>query len=311
MKTKRAQRNSVARIAVALATASLAAAVPGTRTASAPPETPREFFNAGTQQLRAGKLREAEASLETALSSQNQPLQPPALYNLGHVRFAQGVEQLKKGPSAKPTAAQGRAAAQAADAAIRGASQALAGNDIQTMVGSYLRGRGARKELKAANRAVRRALETYGAALAKWQRSANDFKSALELNRADADSQQNAETVERCIAKLVDSLRELEETANAMNQKDRDLGEMLKQLEGRIPKPDMPPGAAGEDEEEDMPNGPRPDQQEGFTREGEEIVLTPEQAAWLLEGFRLDDGRRLPMGQGDTGEQRDPSRRPW
>jgi len=36
-----------------------------------PPETPREFLNAGTRQLCAGKLREAEASLETALASQD------------------------------------------------------------------------------------------------------------------------------------------------------------------------------------------------------------------------------------------------
>ena len=67
-----------------------------------PPTTPREFYNAGARQLRAGKLREAEASLESALASQNQRLQPPALYNLGLVRFGQGVEQLKKGPAAKP-----------------------------------------------------------------------------------------------------------------------------------------------------------------------------------------------------------------
>src|SRR6266567_5627903 len=51
------------------------------------PATPRELFNAGTQQLRGGKLREAEASLETALASQKPALQPVALYNLGHVRF--------------------------------------------------------------------------------------------------------------------------------------------------------------------------------------------------------------------------------
>src|SRR5437016_2288419 len=57
----------------------------------APPSTPRDFFNVGVQQLRAGKLREAEASLESAVASQNERLQDPALYNLGHVRFDQGV----------------------------------------------------------------------------------------------------------------------------------------------------------------------------------------------------------------------------
>src|SRR5262249_14367250 len=33
------------------------------------PSNPREFFNAGTEKLRTGKLREAEAFLESSLSS--------------------------------------------------------------------------------------------------------------------------------------------------------------------------------------------------------------------------------------------------
>src|SRR6266516_132983 len=76
----------------------------------APPAAPREFFNAGTRELRAGKLREAEALLESALSSQNERLQTPALYNLGHVRCSQGGEDLIKGPSAGASAALSRTA---------------------------------------------------------------------------------------------------------------------------------------------------------------------------------------------------------
>ncbi len=75
------------------------------------------------------------------------------------------------------------------------------------MVAAYMRGRGARKELKAATEAVQRALKVHGAVLARWERSSGDFKSALELNNTDADARQNAEVVDRCIAKLVDSLR--------------------------------------------------------------------------------------------------------
>src|SRR6266436_1901102 len=76
-------------------------ATPGSTTAEPPPpSTPREFFTAGTQQLRDRKLREAEASLEIALTSQQPRWQPPALYNLGYVRFGQGVEELKKGQKA-------------------------------------------------------------------------------------------------------------------------------------------------------------------------------------------------------------------
>jgi tetratricopeptide (TPR) repeat protein len=277
-----------------------------------PPETPREFYNAGTEQLKAGKLREAEASLETALASQQRTLQPPALYNLGLVRFGQGVEQLKKGPEAKSTTTRGRAAAQQADAALDQAEDALAGNDVQKMVAAYLRGKGARKELKAATQAVRRALKVYGTALTRWERSSGDFKSALELNRADADARHNAEVLDRCIAKLVDSLREMQQCANGMCDKNQQLGESLKKLKGRIPASEMPPGAAGDDDEdEDEPLGPLQGKEEGPSKEGQEMHLTPEQAGWLLESYKLDAERRLPMGQGPAAEPRDRSRPPW
>jgi tetratricopeptide (TPR) repeat protein len=305
-------RRSPARFALALALSSLAAAVPGNSPESEPPSTPREFFNAGTQQLRAGKLREAEASLEAALADQITTFQPPALFNLGHVRYQQGAEQLKKGPPAKRTAARGRTATQSAGQAIRGADKALADNDVLEMVSSYMQGRGARRELKSAAKAVRQALEAYGATLKRWQRSDDDFKSALELNPADDEARQNAEAVERSIAKLVDSVRELEQTSQGLSDMQRDLAEKLKQLQGRIPEMNMPPGAAGdEDEDDENPDGPKPNQQEGVTLEGQEIQLSPEQAAWLLEGFQLDGERRLPMNQQSAGDASGPARRPW
>jgi hypothetical protein len=39
--------------------------------------------------------------------------------------------------------------------------------------------------------------------------------------------------------------------------------------------------------------------------------LSPEQAGWLLEGFKLDSERRLPMGQKDTAEPKSRSRPTW
>src|SRR5262249_10314 len=92
--------------------------------AAPPPSTPQELFNAGTQKLHPGKLREAEAFLESSLSSQTERLQPLALYNLGHVRFGQGVEELKKGPSGRQVAARGQMAAKMADDANRTADEA-------------------------------------------------------------------------------------------------------------------------------------------------------------------------------------------
>ena len=295
-----------------LALTALAASPSAPAPEPAPPATPREFYNAGARQLRAGKLREAEASLESALASQNQRLQPPALYNLGLVRFGQGIEQLKKGPQAKPTVERGQSTAQQADAALRQANEALGGNDVQKMVAAYMRGRGTRKELKAATEAVRRALQVYGVVLARWERSSGDFKSAAELNTADSDARNNSEVLDRLIAKLVDSIREMQQCSNGMCDKGKQLGEALKKLKGRIPAPDMPPGAAGDDEEdEDQPLGPKPGQEEGPSKDGNEMPLSQEQAGWLLDAYKLDSERRLPMGQGPAAEPKDRSRPTW
>lgn len=279
---------------------------------TAAPETPREFYNAGTRQLRAGKLREAEAFLQSALESQQENLQSPALYNLGHVRFSQGIEILKKSPPAGSTLARGRAATEQADDAIRKLDEALAGNDLEKLVSAYMRGRGARKELKGATEAVKRALGVHGAALARWQRALGDFKSVLELRSPDADSEHNAGVVDRCIARLVDSLREMQQCANGMCDKNGQLGNKLKQAKGRMPGKDMPPGAAGDDEEEeDQPFGPQPGQEEGPTKEGKEMSLSQEQAGWVLDGFKLDSERRLPMGQGEQAQPKDRNRPTW
>jgi len=278
----------------------------------ATPITTREVFNAGTAKLQAGKLREAEAFLESALAAQNEKLQPPALYNLGHVRFQQGVEELKKGPSEGRAASRGQAASLHADDAIRIADEALAGEDIEKMVSAYLHGRGVRKELKAATEAVRQAMEVYGRALNKWERASGDFKSVVELKTSDDDAKQNADLMDRYIAKLVDSVRRMQQMAMGQGGKCDKLGEKLKQLKGRIPADQMPPGAGGdEDEDDDKPFGPRPDQKEGPSRDGKEIALSPEQAGWLLEGFKLDKDRRLPMGQGTEAKPRDRNGPTW
>lgn len=276
------------------------------------PSTPRESYNAGAVKLREGKLREAEAFLQSALASQDERLQPPSLYNLGHVRFQQGTEELKKGPSAGASLTQGQSAGQSTATAITGAEEALREGNIQRMVSSYQRGRGARKELRAAMTAVKRALDSHGAALMKWQRASGDFHSALELNPKHAEARHNAQVVDRSIAKLVDSIRELQQMAAALGEKNEDLRQKMQQLKGKIPEPDMPPGATGDDdEEEEQPKGPEPGQKEAPAKQGEEMAITPEQAGWLLEGFKLDTERRLPMGQNGAAEPRNRPGRDW
>jgi hypothetical protein len=52
---------------------------------------------------------------ESALAAQDERVQPPALYNLGHTRFGEDMELLKKGPDAQKVSALGNAALAAGD----------------------------------------------------------------------------------------------------------------------------------------------------------------------------------------------------
>jgi hypothetical protein len=286
---------------------------------SPPPvrETARDFYNAGTEKLRAKKWNDAETLLESALARQDEVLQPAALFNLGHVRFAQGTEELKKSPPAAAVSQRARNAAAAGDAAIQKAADALAANDVEQMVEAYLNGRGVRKEMRAATTAVQRALEAYGKTLVKWQRSLNDFQSAAELNPSDTNAAQNAEIVAQAIAKLVDSLREMQQAAANLGGKQSQLNGLLSQLKGRLPAPNAPPGAAGEDDDEgEDGKGVRPESLAGLkeaTSDGGQemgLKISPEAAAQLLNSIQ-PDGKQLPMGQGQTGQPKNRSGRDW
>ena len=115
----------------------------------------------------------------------------------------------------------------------------------------------------------------------------------------------------RPVAKLIDSLMQMRQAMAMMGAQSKTLGEKMKQLKGRIPASQMPPGAAGDDEEEEeMPNGKDPGQKEGASKSGQEMKLSPEQANWMLEGFKLGD-KRLPMAQGEEGKPKDRARQPW
>ncbi len=283
-------------------------------TPSAPaPTTPREEFNAGTAKLQAGKWQDAEALLQASIAEQNVALQPSALYNLAHARFADGAEALAKAKQGGPTRAAGDAAAKSADDALAAANAALESNDVQKMVAAYLRGRGVKKELRAATAAVQDALQEHGAVLGKWQRSWGDFVSSAELNNNDEDARHNADVVDRHVAKLVDEIRKMQQCMGGMCKKAGDLGEKLKQLKGKIPDGQLPGKGKGEDDEEDedQPNGPKPGQKEGQGKDGREMALSREQAGWLLEGFKLDKERKLPMGEGPAGKPKDPNRPTW
>ena len=96
----------------------------------------------------------------------------------------------------------------------------------------------------------------------------------------------------------------------ALGQQRQDLAKMLGKLKGQIPGPDAPPGAPGDDgeEDDDGKDGVQPDslagQKENASQEGDQIQipLSPNQAGQILDGFSLDGSRRLTMNdqQGST-----------
>jgi tetratricopeptide (TPR) repeat protein len=199
------------------------------------------------------------------------------------------------------------------DQALREGRSALESENIQRMVQAYLDGRGARRGLREATDQVRRAMEAHGVALQKWQRALGDFKSALELNPDDADAKRNIEILEEAIAKLIDKIRALQQLGQIMGQQMQALGALMKQLRGKMPAPDAPPGAGEEDEEEDEEgkNGPQEGQKEGRSRDGQTIRISREEAGWILEAFKLGGDRRLPMGQGEEKKPKDQKGKDW
>jgi tetratricopeptide (TPR) repeat protein len=276
------------------------------------PTNAREYFNAGTRRLQEGKLREAEAFFQSALVAQNVPLQAPTLHNLGHVRYGQGAEELKKSPESNAAMQRSQRALDLGDDALRQAEDALAGDDVQKLVSAYLNGRGVRKELRETIDLVRRALEAHGAALLKWQRALGDFQSALELNPGDTNAQENIKTIEEAIARLLDKMRQMAQMAQMMGQQRQALGELMSEIRGRVPAMNAPPGEDGEEEDEDdAPYGPEGDQEQRRGRDGEERGLSPEEAGWLLDSFKLGGNRQLPMGQGEEKQPKDRKGKNW
>ena len=285
----------------------------GAETNSFSPTTARDFYNAGTRLLDEKKFTDAERMFQSALATQNERIQPAALYNLGHARFDDGVELLKKGPDAQKAAARGNLVSTEGGQAIRFAQSALDENELSKMIAAYVEGRGARRDIRDVEKAIRSAMETYGSILRLWRRAADDFKSAAELNPADTNATHNAEIVEQYIAKLVDRLQKMQQMSGALAGQHQQINDLLNQLRGRIPKEDMPPGAPGDDDEEDVQPGSLAGQKEGASREGNQMQapLSPDEASQILDGLSLDGSRRLPMSDQQTKTPNDANGRNW
>lgn len=263
----------------------------------------REIYNQGTAKLNEGELAAAEGLLFEAVIANGDPVQPAALYNLGLARFAQGVEELEAGPDTSAVSQRAVSASANADNAIHEGLTAMEQAERNDLLRAYFRGRGARRQLKDAMEALQEALDVYGSVLSRWQRASGDFHSAAELNPNDEDAAHNADVVDRHIAELIDSIRQMEAMIEGMGEQMQGLGEMLEELEGMLPGEMDNPGA-GEDGD-DWPGDMKPGGEEPRGRDGEEMPISPEDAKRLLEAFQLDRDRTLPMGFEETAEPED------
>lgn len=272
---------------------------------------PREIYNEGTRQLREKKLREAEGLLGAAVASNEEKLQPPALYNLGYVRFRSGQEALKEATEAGPARARNDRAISQADQAIHVADAALAGEDVAAIVRAYRLGRGARMELKKALEAVQRAMDEYGAVIQRWQRASGDFKSALEMSPDYMEAKLNAKITDRYIAALVDLQKMMLKGMQDGQNKKKELQQRMDGLGKRLPKGEGKEGEEDEDETGDD-KGSKPKEKEQIqTRKGREMALTPEEAMRLLDALKLDLSRKLSMGDQQSQKPEDRKGRDW
>jgi hypothetical protein len=279
---------------------------------------PRQLYNDGTLKFHEGKLGEAETFLQSAVASQNEDVQVPALYNLGCVRFKEGEQELKNELDGGATRTRADRAYEMGGAAIHAADSALAADDFDAIVAAYRQGRGASKELKTAAEAVKRAMESHGAVLSKWQRASGDFKSAHELNPKETDAEFNAGVVDRHIAKLVDLQQMMMQSAAGLGKQRQELREKLRALKKKMPQQPGEQNPGGQDEDDDgdedkPPKEPKAGVEEGPSKDGKaQQLLTPEEAAHWLEMLKLDTNRKLPLGLGDTGATpKDRKRRDW
>ena len=271
----------------------------------------RELYNEGAVKLGKGELCEAETALREAAAANVESVQPLALYNLGHVRFAQGRETLKGEGNRQQLLSSADAACVVAEEAIRRGEPIAEGSDLQQIIAAYMEARAARKELRVSRDDTQRTLDLLGSALSRWRRSVGDFHSASELDASNADATFNADIVERKIAELLKFKKQTEQRSEAVGGQREKLKELMKKLRGKIPKEQM----RGDDDEEDDDDD---DKDKGEQKAGEkqqqriggEREVSPEMARWLKEtmkrrtmslgseegeGFRASDDQRKPV----------------
>jgi tetratricopeptide (TPR) repeat protein len=246
--------------------------------APAPKPDARELYNHGLEKLQTKDLREAERSFLDAARTNQDAVQPLAVYNLGHVRFLQGKETLSGEGNRQLILESGEAATALAEEVLRKGSSALLGDsDVRTLVERYNEARSARRQMRMPREETTRALDLLGSALKRWRASVNNFRSAHELDPANEDAKFNGDVVERHIAEQLRFEKKLQEQQAGITQRRKELRELMKKLWEQIPpefrqEPQEGDEDDGDDEEdEEGENGQREkEDSEGGEKEEEE-----------------------------------------
>jgi hypothetical protein len=276
--------------------------------------TPRESYNFGAEAIAKKQWREAESWLLRATGSQRESIQPPALYDLGHVRFEQGRELLKGESARQPLLNRAETAGEEGTDAIGKADKALKKNDIMGIIEAYMNGRMTRKQLRLANEDVQRALDLYGSVLVRWRRSVGDFRSSDELKNS-TDAEHNAHVVERHIKELLKHTQQLQQLKELLAGARAELKKKMAELKGKIPGDMIQPGQGEGDEEDEEEGRDQPKPESGFEdragKEGEKRGITPEIAQQILEALGINGDRKLPIGGDEQRRPRTKNAKDW
>lgn len=263
--------------------------------ADEPPRTARELYNEGTQKLRDGKLEEAQTLLHAAAVKNETAVLPDAVFNLGHARFEAGDRELKKliagGPQLRDTAERAVRSAQDATEAARAALQS---GDNDAMVQAYIRGAGARRQMREAAKAVTAAMEQFRQVLTSWEHASADFHSVAEMNPRDTDAARNADIVDRRIAELIDQLKQQQMAMMTAGRAGQELKGAMKEIRGRLPADRLGqlPGPADDEDDDEDQEGQGKFGDDGSKHNGRQPI-SQEEAAKLLQGVQLDSHRTL------------------
>ena len=282
----------------------------------------RELHNRGTQRLAEGDLVGAEEALRASLGRDIDPLRPPALHNLGHVRFGKGKTVLGGKSAGDVTELSiARSYLEAADADISDMKDQIELLDKAKAEGrepDYVPATSALGGGISTFRTIKKLIPKEEAMVTKrmgviatWTRSVSDFRGAHELDAADTQAKENADSIEELLRALRRETNALEEAIEAQRKKLEELRAVIQELVKRIPDDKLPQNTEGEEEADENflpPERQKPKPGNGDPKKGkpgEERKMTEQEARGSLEGLKNEFGRKMPAGgqdgKGGTG----------